>query len=271
MGWAELSLSEGATDWRLFKRVMREFEAMRRSAPGLELATTVWYVNPHGTPGKWQAPTSRHLTRQIISFRLEEGAEKMVPRGFVFPDVGSDAASQLRKAEQHASAQARPAQQGMMPADKAQRIDAFFAKRVDDHKIDVHSEGQMMMSIVMNPGCEWECAVHPHPQPTLDDLDTSIALARERNLRVLRLAGHAKKTCGFIWNRDDKATASREFDVDASSRALSSCTGVCQHSTQGTPRCLSFCRMARVEQALSTTHSIGPCGCATAPIASAMA
>ena len=97
-------------------------------------------------------------------------------------------------------AQARPSQHGMMPADKPQRIDAFFAKRVDDHMIDVHSEGQKMMRIVMNPGCGWECAVHP--QPTLDDLDTSIALARERNLRVLHLAGHAKKTCGFIWNRE---------------------------------------------------------------------
>ena len=75
-----------------------------------------------------------------------------------------------------------------------------------------------MMRIVMNPGCGWECAVHP--QPTLDDLDTSIALARERNLRVLHLAGHAKKTCGFIWNRDDKATASREFDVDAIALAI---------------------------------------------------
>ena len=61
-----------------------------------------------------------------------------------------------------------------------------------------------MMRIVMNPGCGWECNVHP--QPTLDDLSTSIFLARERNLRVLHLAGHGKRMCGFIWNRDDAAT-----------------------------------------------------------------
>ena len=140
----------------------------------------------------------------------------MVPRGFVIPHVDSTE-WQLMKTE-HVSAQASYVQQISVAADKAQRIDAFFAKRVDDHKIDVHSEGQKMMRIVMNPGCGWECFVNP--QPTLDDLDTSIALARERNLRVLHLAGHAKKKCGFIWNRDDKATASREFDVDAIALAI---------------------------------------------------
>ena len=108
---------------------------MRLSASGLELSTTVWNVNPHGKAGQWQAPTNRHLTRQIVSFQLDDVTEEMVPRGFVFPDVGSDAASQLRKAE-HASVQ--PKQQGAVAADKPQRIDAFFAKLVDDHKIDVH-------------------------------------------------------------------------------------------------------------------------------------
>ena len=218
MGWAELSSSAGATDWRLFKRVMREIEEMRMSAPGLELQIAVWYLNAHGKAATWKAPTSRLLTKQIISFKLVDGAED-VPRNFVIPDLESDSVSQLMKADTElASAHAQSVQQVTLAADKAHRIDAFFAKKVDDHLIDVHSEGQKMMRIVMNPGCGWECNVNP--QPTLDDLSTSIFLARERNLRVLHLAGHGKRMCGFIWNRDDAATGSREFDLDAIALAI---------------------------------------------------
>ena len=79
------------------------------------------------------------------------------------------------------------------------------------HRFKLHRA--KMMRIVMNPGCGWECDVNP--QPTLDDLNTSIFRARERNLRVLHLAGHGKKTCGFIWNRDDAATASRQASTIA--------------------------------------------------------
>ena len=38
--------------------------------------------------------------------------------------------------------------------------------------------------------------------------------------RQLHLAGQAKKKCGFIWNKDDSATVSRECDVDAIALAI---------------------------------------------------
>jgi hypothetical protein len=214
IGWSELSSSAGATDWRLFKSVMRDIEEMRMSAPGLELQIAVWYVNAHWKPATWKTPTSRHFTKQTISFNLPDGAED-VPRNFVVPDPESDSVSLLMKTD---TDHEHSLQQGTLAPDKAHRIDAFFAKRVDDHLIDVHSEGQKMMRIVMNPGCGWECNVNP--QSTLDDVTTSIFLDRERNLRVLHLAGHGKTTCGFIWNRDDAATASRELDLDAIALAI---------------------------------------------------
>ncbi len=221
MGWVELSSSGGATDWRLFKRVMREIEKMRMRTPGLELQIAVWCVNAHGKPATWQSPTSRHLvTQQIISFRLADKPECVqVQRNFVIPDLEFGSVSQLIKADtEHASAQAQSVQQGTLAADKAHRIDAFFANKVGDDLIDVNSEGQKMMRIIMNPGSGWECIVNP--QPTLDDLYKSISLARKHNLRVLHLAGHGKNTCEFIWNRDDAATASRKLDPNAIAQAI---------------------------------------------------
>jgi len=105
-------------------------------------------------------------------------------------------------------------------------VDAFFAKRVDDHRIDVHAEGQLMMREIMNPvnaGSKWDCNVNP--QPTLHDLRTSIASCSQRNVRVLHLAGHGRKECSFIWNANDTAKKSKEFDVDAIALAVSMAAG----------------------------------------------
>jgi hypothetical protein len=64
-----------------------------------------------------------------------------------------------------------------------------------------------------------------YPQPTIEDLYKSIELARQRNMRVLHLAGHARKECGFIWNANDEATASKTFDVEAISLAIGAVAG----------------------------------------------
>ena len=104
-----------------------------------------------------------------------------------------------------------------------QEIDAFFAKKVDDHGIDVHAEGQLMMRTVMNPGSGWVCNVHP--QPTFQDFSTSITTTRRRNSLILHLAGHNKKRCGFLWNGDDAATTSQTFDMHAVALAIASVAG----------------------------------------------
>ena len=62
-------------------------------------------------------------------------------------------------------------------------------------------------------------------QPTIEDLYKSIELARKCNMRVLLLAGHARKECGFIWNANDAATASKTFDVEAISLAIGAVAG----------------------------------------------
>ena len=70
-----------------------------------------------------------------------------------------------------------------------------------------------MMRTILDAGSEWQCNVHP--QPTIEDLHSSLKTARPRNVRGVHLTGHSRKKCGFVWNANKKATASREFDVDA--------------------------------------------------------
>ena len=57
------------------------------------------------------------------------------------------------------------------------------------------------------------------------NINCSIAYCSERNVRVLHLAGHGRKECGFIWNADDDAKESKEFDIDAISRAIGMAAG----------------------------------------------
>ena len=44
-------------------------------------------------------------------------------------------------------------------------------------------------------------------------------------MRVLHSAGHARKECGFIWNANDAATASKTFDVEGISPAIGAVAG----------------------------------------------
>ena len=155
--------------------------------------------------------TPQNAARQVFSFTLEDGGKKDVCHDRVLP---SPSETKLSK----------PLQPSQQPAASTRhRVDAFFAKKVDDHGIDVHAEGQLMKHIVLNPGCGWDCDVNP--QLTIKDLLSSIALARQRNMRVLHLAGHGRKKCGFIWNANDDAKESKEFDVDAISLAIGMAAG----------------------------------------------
>jgi hypothetical protein len=47
------------------------------------------------------------------------------------------------------------------------QIDALFAKETGDRDIDVYAEGQLLIRIVVDPGCGWDCTVHP--QPMIED------------------------------------------------------------------------------------------------------
>ena len=245
MGWAELSSSQGATDWRLFRRVLQEIEGMAKNAPGLNLRKIVFCINAFGKLAKPLEITRRNEARQVFLFEFEDGSKTDVCHDLVLPSLSETALS-------------KPQTMSLQPAvleSTRHGVDAFFAKRVDDHKIDVHAEGQMMMREMLNPVnavSRWDCNVNP--QPTLGDLRCSIASCRQRNVRVLHLAGHGRRECDFIWNASDDAKQSQEFDVEAISLAIGMAAGA-----KGPLECavLNACSTEKMGRLLRT-HDV-PC------------
>ncbi len=214
MGWVELhpSSAEGATDWRLLRRIMREIEGMQQRAPALCLRKMALYVGAHGKAAK--ALDIAHHGREFLQFAFEDGGQKQevdVKREHVIP---SDSWVKLKLVKPLEASVSK----GTLNV-----VDAFFTKKTDDHAINVHAEGQLMRRMVIDPGCGWDCSINP--QPTIEDLYMSISFARQRNVRVLHLSGHAREECGFIWNANDAATAHTTFDIEKISQAIGKVAG----------------------------------------------
>jgi hypothetical protein len=112
-----------------------------------------------------------------------------------------------------------------VPQSTLNRIDAFFVDCINetgDRDLDLHDEAELLTRIVEDPGCGWDCTVHL--QPSIEDLYTSIELARQRDMRVLHLAGKSQVD-GCIWKANDAATSSKTFDVEAISLAIGAVAG----------------------------------------------
>ena len=180
---------------------------MGRKSPGLSLQPMAVYVDAGGKvaePLKVNAHKQQH-TDDLLTCEFDDGSSEDVEPDLVIPCPSSVKQLQLVLPSPNVSGTAThagpPARAGLAahaPGDVhgKNRIVAFFAKRVDDQKIDVHQEGQQMMRVIENPGGVWECKIHP--QPTLNDLYRAIASANPCNMRGMHLAGHARKKCGFM-------------------------------------------------------------------------
>jgi hypothetical protein len=163
---------------------------------GLCLRKMAFYVDARGTPAVSPREISHQRRAEGLNFALVGGGQEDVASVCVLPS-GSEQVLFKPK-------------QACLSDSTLNRVDAFFAKRTSDHGIDVHAEGQMMTRIVMNPGCGWDCMVHP--QPTIEDLISSIHLARQRNTRVLYLSGQRGMELGFEWNANDAAREIKTYD-----------------------------------------------------------
>ena len=214
MAWAELfdASQQGATDWRLMTRVMREIEVAARKMPGLYLRKLVLYVDMQGRCAKAEEVDHSFFAEEFATFGFDDESEKQVKVASVLPQEGN--VTRLHVG-------VKRSKQALDVA--KHRIDAFFAKTVGD-VIDVHAEGQLITRAILNPGAHcWECMTHP--QPTLQDLRRSIASAPERNVKLIHLAGHGMREHGFLFNADDAATASAETDIHALTALIGGAAG----------------------------------------------
>ena len=190
---------------------------MGRESPGLSLQPTAVYVDAGGKVAKALELNAHRQqpTDYLLTCEFDDGSSEDVEPDLVIPCPSGSKQLQLVLPNQNVSstathagppAHAGPAAHAPGDAHGKNRIVAFFAKTVDDQKIDVHQEGQQMMRVIENAGGVWECKIHP--QPTLNDLHHAIASANPCNMRGMHVAGHSRKKCGFIWNKDDAASES---------------------------------------------------------------
>jgi hypothetical protein len=199
MGWVSLDSDKGSTDWRLFRRVTRQIEDMRQRASGLCLKKMVLYVDAEGRQSNYYHLTAALASRELLPLEFDGGVKQDIDRDLVLPGASE---IKLTKGMQH-----------RLQDNTINRVEAFFAKKIDDLEIDVQREAQLMMRIMrccMNNDCGWECNVNP--QPTIHDLISSIESAKQLNIRVLHLAGHCSTERGFEWNANDKATEIKTYD-----------------------------------------------------------
>jgi len=91
MSWVELSSQDGATDWRIFRMVMKEIELMWDEAPGLNLRKISLYVDASGQVSKPLDITNRlYVTvdpSELLTFEFDDDGKvsKDVDPGLVLP------------------------------------------------------------------------------------------------------------------------------------------------------------------------------------------
>jgi hypothetical protein len=215
MAWAELfdASQQGATDWRLLARVTREIEEAAHMMPAMYLRKLVLCVDGQNRCAEAEEVDAGFLAQEFVTFSFDDGTEQRVKVAAVLPQDGAE--TRLTAGTAVAS-RARGGARNCM--------DAFFAKTVDDAAIDVHAEGQLITRAVLNPGASgWECTTHP--QPTLQDLRVSMGSATARNVKLVHLAGHGRRKCGFLFNANDAATASAPTDIQTLIDLISGAAG----------------------------------------------
>ena len=212
VAWAELASQsqDGATDWRLLRRVMQAIEDAEGRVPGLWLRKLVVHVDALGRCSRPEEVADDFHDRDLVTFTFDEGEDHDVSPAMVIPRSNALTALVRRKTATVGGPKVC--------------IDAFFAKTASDMTIDVHREGQLMQRIIQNPACGWECFMNP--QPTLADFESSMQSAAERNVKIVHLSGHSRRECGFVWNADDAATASAEISIDFIARMIGGAWGV---------------------------------------------
>jgi hypothetical protein len=134
MAWAELlnASQEDATDWRLLKRVMREIEEAGRAMPALYQRKLVLHVDGQDRCAEAQEEDDSFLVKEFVTFTFNDGSEDPVEVSSVLPQDGAETPLAARAAPPRARVEAK------------NRMEAFFAKPVDDEGIHVHREGKLI-------------------------------------------------------------------------------------------------------------------------------
>jgi hypothetical protein len=249
------------TDWRLFRHVRGQIKDAAKKVPGLILREMVCYVDDGGTLAKpFDLSRLGRRNQQYIAFDFDGGGRKHVKRSHVLPSEDASAVMQLVSSQGAHEGQetavgpavdtsAQPtASQGRQAV-----IEGFFCQKNADKKqlqreiealksadaidkdeqlktlesmveesvetIDVHQEAQELKNLFTHVRPSFQPSINS--QPCFKDFIDSMQSARGRNVRLLHLAGHGNRRCGFFWLKSSAvSTEFEEIPIDKLSMIL---------------------------------------------------
>ena len=107
-------------------------------------------------------------------------------------------------------------------------VDAFFSnpREYDGEglkSIDVKTESVLMSIIFQDSKSGWYCNINTNAM--INDFHTSIMSAKQRNVRIFHLGGHAGNGISFLWNADKTADRATEFNDDSIALVLGTVAG----------------------------------------------
>ena len=224
MGWVEL-LSKpifdnnskptvdnnclGATDWRVFRMVMNEIEAMWKEAPGLSLRKLVFFVDTSGQVLKPLDITNRLLATvdpsKLFTFKFDDDSKD--PED-VDPDLVLPSLSEIKLSMSNQSSQPPAVSEGtrMSPEHKPIRVIlGFFAKKRTE-ALGVHGEAQEIHNLFSDErGRDFE--FRHNPEPTFQMFSDQMLSVKRRNVRIVHFSGHGSTKDGLSWFKNTAATS----------------------------------------------------------------
>jgi hypothetical protein len=108
------------------------------------------------------------------------------------------------------------------------QVDAFFSNPANHNefflsRLDLKTESVLMETVFQDQACGWRCNINLTAM--ISDFHTSIMSAKQRNVRVFHLGGHADEGVSFLWNADQRATNASEFNDDSIALLLGAVAG----------------------------------------------
>jgi hypothetical protein len=95
-------------------------------------------------------------------------------------------------------------------AEMSKEVAALIQQGVE--RLDLHREAETLMLGFQHPRSLF--VVDVHAQPTYQSFLDCMLSARERNVRVLHLAGHSTAPCGFVWVTKHPSTDYHEVSME---------------------------------------------------------
>jgi GTPase SAR1 family protein len=204
MAWAELlnASQEGATDWRLLKRVMREIEEAGRAMPALYLRKLVLHVDGQDRCAEAQEVDDSFLVKEFVTFTFNDGSEDPVEVSSVLPQDG---------AETPLAARAVAGEQKMSGVLRRRKFVFFFCGIGTN--IDTERESQELRDFLKG-GYGDNIHYEPYTRPETKHFTDELESMQTRDEDVsLHFSGHGDENSGGLYWHGEPGARKKDMPI----------------------------------------------------------